>query len=182
LQFVFSAHASSHQLFYYISGKTLAFLIPILNHLLEQHDEQDNMKPAAVQALIMTPTRELATQIHDECDKLLPNQCVTLVGGIAMVKQVRLLKTKKPSVVIATPGRLWAMVSFLFSRTWHQYFSNSQGRQTRYVGAKTILLILRGQIPFLFYICTSVGGLIVGCNSFFILCLTSQTHYLYLLF
>ena len=99
------------------TGKTLAFLIPILNHLLEQKEnnidnEEMDEKPAAVQALMMTPTRELATQIHAECDKLLPNQCVTLVGGIAMVKQVRILKTKKPSVVIATPGRLWAMVSF----------------------------------------------------------------------
>ena len=115
---VFNVHTSNHELFYCTTGKTLAFLIPILNHILEQKEnnidnEETDVKPAAVQALIMTPTRELATQIHAECDKLLPNQCVTLVGGIAMVKQVRILKTKKPSVVIATPGRLWAMVSFL---------------------------------------------------------------------
>jgi superfamily II DNA/RNA helicase len=103
------------------AGKTLAFLIPILNHLLEQkkngNDVDDDNRSAQnkfVQALIMTPTRELASQIHEECDKLLPNQCVTLVGGIALVKQARLLKTKKPQVVIATPGRLWAMVRSSF--------------------------------------------------------------------
>mmetsp|Transcript_25722 Transcript_25722/g.42195 ORF Transcript_25722/g.42195 Transcript_25722/m.42195 type:complete len:737 (+) Transcript_25722:103-2313(+) len=94
------------------SGKTLAFLIPILNHILEQKDnDSDNKSNGAIQSLIITPTRELATQIHAECDKLLPNQCVTLVGGIALVKQVRLLKTKKPPIVIATPGRFWAMLS-----------------------------------------------------------------------
>ena len=107
------------------SGKTLAFLLPILQSLLEQQDEQqqqdtDNSnetssstaRPAHhhVQAMIVTPTRELATQIHSECDKLFPDQCVSLVGGIAIVKQKRLLSQKKPSVVIGTPGRLWAMV------------------------------------------------------------------------
>jgi len=54
---------------------------------------------------------ELATQIYGECEKLVPNECVTLVGGIALVKQKRLLSTKKPAIVVATPGRLWAMVS-----------------------------------------------------------------------
>jgi ATP-dependent RNA helicase DDX24/MAK5 len=98
------------------SGKTLAFLLPILNHILEQdetgrHKDDKNNRKSCIQALIMTPTRELATQIHTECDKLLPGHCVTLVGGIALVKQKRLLNTKKPSIVIATPGRLWAMVS-----------------------------------------------------------------------
>lgn len=117
------------------SGKTLAFLLPILNTILEgpardgdedgddDHEErlddaqggtdqqrQPPPKRPAVQALIMTPTRELASQIHAECDKLLPNQCATLVGGIALVKQARILQTKRPNVVIATPGRLWAMV------------------------------------------------------------------------
>jgi len=67
--------------------------------------------PKKLQALIVTPTRELATQIHTECEKLVQKQCVTLVGGIALVKQKRLLSTKKPPIVVATPGRLWAMLS-----------------------------------------------------------------------
>ena len=91
------------------SGKTLAFLLPILQHLLDRED------PRLPLAMIVTPTRELATQIHQECDKLLPNKCVSLVGGIALVKQERLLRTKRPPVIIGTPGRLWAMVSFNFS-------------------------------------------------------------------
>jgi hypothetical protein len=109
-------------------------LIPILNHLLEQKDSisSDNSKKdnsSAIQAVIMTPTRELATQIHSECDKLLPNQCVTLVGGIALVKQIRLLKTKKPSIVVATPGRLWAMVSCC-SQCHNIFFILEKSRKT----------------------------------------------------
>jgi ATP-dependent RNA helicase DDX24/MAK5 len=87
------------------SGKTLAFLLPILQHILD-HDT-----PGVPVAMIVTPTRELTAQIHQECDKLLPNQCVSLVGGIALVKQERLLQTKRPPIIIGTPGRMWAMVS-----------------------------------------------------------------------
>ena len=89
------------------SGKTLAFLLPILQHLLEAPEGEVK----AIQALIVTPTRELATQILRECEKLVPGKCVALVGGIALVKQARLLSTKQPPIVIGTPGRLWAMVS-----------------------------------------------------------------------
>jgi ATP-dependent RNA helicase DDX24/MAK5 len=87
------------------SGKTLAFILPILNHIIQA--EKKTMPP---QAVIVTPTRELAIQIEKECSKLVPNQCVTLVGGIAAVKQARLLQTKRPPIIIGTPGRLWAMV------------------------------------------------------------------------
>mmetsp|Transcript_51057 Transcript_51057/g.59039 ORF Transcript_51057/g.59039 Transcript_51057/m.59039 type:complete len:793 (-) Transcript_51057:82-2460(-) len=104
------------------SGKTLAFLLPILNSILEKNEEEENkhndndddeliLMPKQLQALIVTPTRELATQIHTECEKLVPNQCVTLVGGIALVKQKRMLSTKKPPIVVATPGRLFAMLT-----------------------------------------------------------------------
>jgi hypothetical protein len=89
------------------SGKTLAFLLPILQHLLEQEEADENR---VVQALILTPTRELAQQIQKECENILPKQCISLTGGIALVKQARLLQSK-PRVIVATPGRLWAMVS-----------------------------------------------------------------------
>ena len=115
------------------SGKTLAFLLPIVQHLLDERDEATNgadtkvdiststtvsresssssAEAPAVQALIVTPTRELALQIHNECDKLIQKQCVSLVGGIALVKQERLLSQIKPRIIVGTPGRLWAMVS-----------------------------------------------------------------------
>jgi DEAD/DEAH box helicase len=110
------------------SGKTLAFLLPILDKLLNDHEEgerddddeefrqkqsqtrRNKTNNKSIKALIMTPTRELAQQIHKECDKLVPDQCVTLVGGIALVKQARLLQTKRPSVIVGTPGRVFQMV------------------------------------------------------------------------
>jgi superfamily II DNA/RNA helicase len=72
-------------------------------------------KEKRLKALIMIPTRELATQIHKECDKLMPDQCVTLVGGIALVKQARLLETKRPPIIIGTPGRVFQMVRLRLS-------------------------------------------------------------------
>jgi superfamily II DNA/RNA helicase len=75
------------------------------------NDKSLDDKDVRPHALIVTPTRELAQQIHAECEKLLPKSCVSLVGGIALVKQDRLLTQIKPRIVIGTPGRLWAMVS-----------------------------------------------------------------------
>jgi superfamily II DNA/RNA helicase len=80
---------------------------------------------------------ELATQIYAECEKLVPNECVTLVGGIALVKQKRLLSTKRPSVIVATPGRLWAMVS---QRKLSLSLLRGLGRRKRIVGASIFLL------------------------------------------
>eukprot|EP00934_Nitzschia_sp_Nitz4_P004944 Nitzschia sp. Nitz4//scaffold357_size15932//7551//10647//NITZ4_008875-RA/size15932-processed-gene-0.27-mRNA-1//1//CDS//3329548983//4934//frame0 len=97
------------------SGKTLAFLLPIVQSLLETRalddDSQKFLPGQPVHSLIIAPTRELAIQIHAQCDKLFEGLCVSLVGGIAIVKQKRLLETKRPPIIIGTPGRLWAMIS-----------------------------------------------------------------------
>jgi ATP-dependent RNA helicase DDX24/MAK5 len=94
------------------SGKTLAFLLPILQYLVEldatKKVDDDNRR---VEALILTPTRELAQQICTESERMLPKECVSLTGGIAIVKQIRLLQSK-PRIIVATPGRLWAMVRY----------------------------------------------------------------------
>ena len=90
------------------SGKTLAYLLPIFELLLQQ--EEPAYEDRKIQALILAPTRELAMQIQGECDKLAKGNCALLVGGMAAQKQERVLRTKKPPIVIATPGRLWEMV------------------------------------------------------------------------
>uniref|UniRef100_A0A915EJU6 ATP-dependent RNA helicase n=1 Tax=Ditylenchus dipsaci TaxID=166011 RepID=A0A915EJU6_9BILA len=66
-------------------------------------------------ALIVTPTRELAMQIHNEI-KLLTKfavephlRSIALVGGLSQQKQERILKSK-PQVIVATPGRLWSIM------------------------------------------------------------------------
>jgi DEAD/DEAH box helicase len=90
------------------SGKTLAYLLPIFEHLLQQ--EEPAYEDRKIQALILAPTRELAMQVQGECDKLDRGKCAILVGGLATQKQERVLRTKKPQIIIATPGRLWEMV------------------------------------------------------------------------
>ncbi|KAI0192467.1 DEAD-domain-containing protein [Astrocystis sublimbata] len=82
------------------SGKTAAFVLPILQALLE--------RPSPLYALILAPTRELATQIGQQVDALgstINVRSCTIVGGLDMVAQSIALG-KKPHVVVATPGRL----------------------------------------------------------------------------
>ncbi|CAG4982800.1 unnamed protein product [Colias eurytheme] len=82
------------------SGKTGAFALPILQALLES--------PQRYFALILTPTRELAFQISEQFEALgasIGVKCAVIVGGMDMVAQALTL-SKKPHIIIATPGRL----------------------------------------------------------------------------
>ncbi|KAI1639235.1 P-loop containing nucleoside triphosphate hydrolase protein [Biscogniauxia mediterranea] len=84
------------------SGKTAAFVLPILQALLEEK------KPSAFFGLILAPTRELATQIGQSVDALgssINVRSTVIVGGLDMVPQAIALG-KKPHIVCATPGRL----------------------------------------------------------------------------
>jgi len=82
------------------SGKTAAYLLPMLKSLLE--DEK-------AQGLILAPTRELAQQISQFLKTLMPDHrafpTATLVGGQDIRKQFKSLQ-KKPRIIVATPGRL----------------------------------------------------------------------------
>jgi len=83
------------------TGKTLAFLIPILERLL--HDG-----PCGVAALVLVPTRELAMQVAAQHDALrgkkLPPAAL-IVGGLPEYQQLETLR-RGGRVVVATPGRL----------------------------------------------------------------------------
>lgn len=84
------------------TGKTLAFLLPILENIDIS---------AGVQALIVTPTRELALQITDELHKLaslLDVGVLAVYGGQDVERQIRKLSQQKSrvQVVVGTPGRL----------------------------------------------------------------------------
>jgi ATP-dependent RNA helicase RhlE len=83
------------------SGKTAAFLLPILQRFLDHPGK-------GTRALILAPTRELAAQIADHLKALArhtPIRGVAIYGGVGMEPQVKALK-KGVEVVIATPGRL----------------------------------------------------------------------------
>lgn len=95
------------------SGKTCAFGIPIIQSIqkmLLEKDEDDDSKP--LYALILTPTRELAQQVHQHLKAVAKYTSITIatvIGGLAAVKQHRVL-SKHPEIVVATPGRLWEMI------------------------------------------------------------------------
>jgi ATP-dependent RNA helicase DDX24/MAK5 len=88
------------------SGKTLAYGIPIINTILQEPVED-------IVALIMVPTRELALQVvahlKDISDEENKKKIVAIVGGMSEEKQQRLIG-KVPQIVVATPGRLWALL------------------------------------------------------------------------
>lgn len=82
------------------SGKTAAFALPILQALME--------KPQPLFSLVLAPTRELAYQISQAFEALgsfISVRCAAIVGGMDMVPQAVAL-SKKPHIVVATPGRL----------------------------------------------------------------------------
>ena len=82
------------------SGKTLAFLLPLLELLSKQEATQ------GIQAIILSPTRELALQIESVFKSLKSEQsCTTCYGGHSIKTEVNNLSAN-PSVVIGTPGRI----------------------------------------------------------------------------
>jgi ATP-dependent RNA helicase RhlE len=83
------------------TGKTLAFLIPIMEQLLQQ-------KAPGIAALVLVPTRELAMQVADQYDSLRGKQlspAALVVGGLSEGQQLRAIRNGA-RVVVATPGRL----------------------------------------------------------------------------
>lgn len=82
------------------TGKTGAFGIPLIVHLIANPHST---------ALVMTPTRELAMQVHTQVRAFLPEgssvKSALLIGGEAMFKQLKALQMK-PRLIIGTPGRI----------------------------------------------------------------------------
>jgi ATP-dependent RNA helicase RhlE len=86
------------------TGKTAAFLLPIIQNLSAQ-------KRPGIRVLVLAPTRELALQIqknYDELNSLKANKSVLVIGGASIRTQIAELR-RKPAIVIATPGRLLDM-------------------------------------------------------------------------
>jgi len=83
------------------SGKTAAFLLPIMNHLLA--------KPrGTTRVLVLSPTRELAAQIHDHYTQLAKHtnlRGAAVFGGVGMNPQEQAFR-RGVDIIVATPGRL----------------------------------------------------------------------------
>ena len=98
------------------TGKTFAFLLPAIQQLLlhppplssNRHDIHNNM----VQMLVLSPTRELAAQIHEGGVKLtkgcssqkISHQC--MFGGSSKPNDLRMIERQVPTILVSTPGRL----------------------------------------------------------------------------
>jgi ATP-dependent RNA helicase RhlE len=83
------------------TGKTLAFLIPVLEKLLRR-------TAPGIAALVLVPTRELAMQVVDQYNALRGKQlspAALVVGGLSEAQQLHVIR-KGPGLVVATPGRL----------------------------------------------------------------------------
>ncbi|KAJ6411994.1 hypothetical protein OIU84_005128 [Salix udensis] len=85
------------------SGKTAAFALPTLERLLFRPK-----RILAIRVLILTPTRELAVQVHSMIEKLAQFtdiRCCLVVGGLSTKVQQAALRSM-PDIVVATPGRM----------------------------------------------------------------------------
>lgn len=92
------------------TGKTAGFTLPLLE-LLNKNYLKD--RKSAVKALILTPTRELATQVAQSVEvygKYLPFKSAVIFGGVGINPQKAILK-KGVDIITATPGRLLDLVS-----------------------------------------------------------------------
>lgn len=86
------------------TGKTLAYLLPILNSI-------DSSNPN-IQTLILAPSRELVMQIFDVAQKWAKEgsiQVASFIGGVTVARQLEKLK-KKPQIVIGTTGRIEELI------------------------------------------------------------------------
>ena len=90
------------------SGKTAAYLLPVIERLLFAN--QGRRSAAATRVLVLVPTRELATQVQSMCSQLSQFvqpavRCALVVGGLSLKAQEAELRSR-PDIVVATPGRM----------------------------------------------------------------------------
>ncbi|XP_015434946.1 PREDICTED: probable ATP-dependent RNA helicase DDX55 homolog, partial [Dufourea novaeangliae] len=93
------------------SGKTIAFIIPVLEILQKRKEKWRSLE---IGAIIISPTRELAVQIYEVLQKFLNNlphlKQILLVGGTTVAEDAERLKTGA-NIIVATPGRLEDILS-----------------------------------------------------------------------
>lgn len=91
------------------TGKTAGFSLPILELMMHRSQKRQKLK---ARALILTPTRELAAQVHQnivEYSKYLPFTSAVVFGGVGINPQKAKLKNGV-DILVATPGRLLDLV------------------------------------------------------------------------
>jgi len=90
------------------TGKTAAFVLPILQRILPHASSSPSPAKHPVRALILAPTRELALQVHESVkaySKHVPIRSMCAFGGVDIRPQIEELR-KGVEILVATPGRL----------------------------------------------------------------------------
>jgi ATP-dependent RNA helicase RhlE len=93
------------------TGKTAGFTLPLLQRLMVSTSPEKGRRP--IRALVLTPTRELAAQVHDSVQtygRHLPLKSTVIFGGVSINPQKQKL-IKGVDILVATPGRLLDHVS-----------------------------------------------------------------------
>jgi len=104
------------------TGKTLAFLIPVIEMLREDAATRDkSVIDKSARALVLLPTRELAMQVHEQYEalrtKTMPKAAL-VIGGVSEKAQIQGLRAGS-SLIIATPGRLQDLTDRRFADLRH---------------------------------------------------------------
>eukprot|EP00347_Sterkiella_histriomuscorum_P008439 403345090 len=88
------------------TGKTLSFLLP-LEELIRRQKLESNSRNTPVQAIILEPTRELASQVQTQVDKFTNLKSVLVYGGGDKAGyQMSQISRARPDILVCTPGRL----------------------------------------------------------------------------
>lgn len=104
------------------SGKTLAFLLPAVEAIVGMSTQKSTIASRSrsstkthVQVLILSPTRELAVQTAGEATRLLTFHtglhAAAITGGTDRGKDLRLVRSSAPAILVATPGRLMDLIN-----------------------------------------------------------------------
>lgn len=94
------------------TGKTAAFAIPIIDKIFFIKNGQ--RRYSGVQALVMVPTHELALQIESvfhDIGKYTSVKTISIIGGVDQAPQIEALTKGEVDIVIATPGRMFDLIS-----------------------------------------------------------------------
>ena len=90
------------------TGKTAAFVLPMLHKLSMSRSAQNKFGGTGIRALVLTPTRELAAQVEESVQtygKFLQLSSTVIFGGVGMHPQISRVR-KGVDILVATPGRL----------------------------------------------------------------------------
>jgi len=151
------------------TGKTAAFAIPILQQLALRETEKGKRK---ISTLILTPTRELATQIEEnfqEYGKNLDLRTAVIFGGVNQNNQVKRLQNGV-DILVATPGRLLDLISQKYINLAHiEIFVLDEADRMLDMGfihdVKKLLTIIPKKRQTLFFSATMPDSILSLANS-----------------